>query len=278
MKFNPYFEVILAAIIWGTTGLFIKYLNLHPTVIAFFRAAVPIILLLLFFQIKKIRLFQGNNKLILIASFFNAVRMLLYFIGFTYTSIGNAVIILYTWPIFTTIFSIIFLKEKIKNINILLLLLAFIGITLTYINKEFSFADKDFIGMSAVLLSSMVFSLTVIIFKKELKKYSKSETVFYQNLIAAIIFLPFLFIIKPFPTTTQIAVSIFYAILIGLIGFGLFFSALKKIKASTASFLSYIEVISAVVLATIFFNERLEWNVAAGGLLIIGSAILLKKE
>ena len=48
----------------------------------------------------------------LIASSINAARMFLYFIGFTYASIANAVIVLYTWPIFATLLGLMFLKEK----------------------------------------------------------------------------------------------------------------------------------------------------------------------
>lgn len=113
MALNPYFEAILAGVIWGLSGLFVKYLHLPPTTVTFFRLAVPTFILLLFFIIKKIKLFHGNNKLILLASTLNAARVFLYTVGFTFASIGNAVIILYTWPVFTTIFSILFLKEKV---------------------------------------------------------------------------------------------------------------------------------------------------------------------
>ena len=144
-------------------------------------------------------------------------------------------------------------------------------------NKEINFANKDFLGMSAMLLSAIIYSSTIVIFKKESNNYSKFETIFYQNLVGAIIFLPFIFINQPFPTVPQISVALIYAILIGLIGFGLFFSALKQIKASTASFLSYTEVISAILFGTILFNEVLTWNIIVGGLLIISSTILIRK-
>lgn len=276
MRFNPYLEVTLAAIIWGSTGSFVKYLNLPPTTITFFRVAVPTIILGIFFLIKGTRLFHSKNKLILIASSLNAIRMFFYFVGFTFTSIGNAVIILYTWPIFATILSVLFLKERITKKNVVLLITAFLGIVLIYLNKEISFANEDFLGMSSMLLSAIIYSSTVVIFKKESNNYSRFETVFYQNLIGSIIFLPFIFLNQPFPTLSQISVATIYAILIGVIGFGLFFSALKQINASTASLLAYVEVISGIVLGIILFNEVLTWNIVVGGLLIISSAMLIR--
>lgn len=276
-KFNPYLEVIIAAIIWGSTGVFVKYLNLPPTTLTFFRMAVPAVFLSMFFSIKKIK-FNLNNKLMLFASSLNAFRMFFYFLGFTLTSIGNAVIMLYTWPIFATIFSLLFLKEKVKLRNLVLLAMAFVGIIIIYSNKELSFVNKDFIGMSAMLISAAIYAITIVIFKKESNKYSKFETIFYQNLVGAFIFLPFLFINQPFPTVTQSSVAITYAILIGLIAFSLFFSALKKIKASTASFLSYVEVISAMLFGIFLFNEVITLNLIIGGFLIITSTLLLKKN
>ena len=278
MTLNPYFEAIIAGIIWGFSGLFVKYLNLPPTTVTFFRLAVPTVILLLFFLFKKIKLFHGNNKLILLASTLNAARVYLYTIGFTFASIGNAIIILYTWPIFTTIFSILFLKEKVSKRTFVLLFIALIGTVLIYLNKEFSFSDNNFIGMTAMLLSAVIYALTVIIFKKESEKYSKYEIIFYQNIIGSIIFIPFIFINKPLPTLFQTSVGLVYGALIGLVGFIFFFSALKKIKASTVSFLSYFEVVSAIILSVIFFQEALTWNMVAGGLLIILATTLIKKE
>ena len=278
MALNPYLEAILAGIIWGLSGIFVKYLNLPPTTVTLFRLAVPTVIILLFLTIKKVKLFHGNNKLILLASTLNAGRVYLYTVGFTFASIGNAIIILYTWPIFTTIFSILFLKEKVSKRTFFLLFIALAGTILIYLNKEFSFSDKNFIGMTAMLLSAAIYALTVIIFKKESEKYSKYETIFYQNIIGSIIFIPFIFLNKPLPTLSQTSIGIVYGALIGLVGFVFFFSALKKLKVSTVSFLSYTEVVSAIILAIIFFKEALTWNMVVGGLLIILATTLIKKE
>lgn len=159
-----------------------------------------------------------------------------------------------------------------------LLFIALVGTALIYLNKEFSFSDTNFIGMTAMLLSAVIYALTVIIFKKESEKYSKYETIFYQNFIGSIIFIPFIFINKPLPTVSQTSIGIMYGALIGLVGFVFFFSALKKLKASTVSFLSYAEVVSAIILATLFFQEALTWNMVVGGLLIILATTLIKKD
>lgn len=278
MKSNPYLEIIIAAIIWGTSGIFVKTLNLPATTISFFRFFIPTLIIVVFFIIKGIQPFKKGNKLMLLASVLNAIRMWLYFVGYILVAINNAVIIVYTWPIFATIFSCLFLKEHISKRNSLLLVISFIGVCFMYFNKEISLSSKEFIGMTAILVSAMIYAITVIIFKKESEKYTKSEILFYQNLVGTIIFIPFIFINKPLPTFDQTSTAIIYATIIGVISFGLFFSGLKKIKASTASHLAYIEVISAIILGVILLKETLAWNTLVGGTLIVISTLLLTKE
>ncbi|MFH1275521.1 MAG: DMT family transporter [Candidatus Woesearchaeota archaeon] len=277
MKLNPYLAVIIAATLGATGGVFAKLLNLPSTSITFFRVIVPTLILIGYFSFKKINPFHGNYKLMFLSSGLNAIRMFLYFVAYLYTSIGNAVILLFTWPIFATIFGIIFLKEKVSLRTACLIGLAFVGIILMYINKEFSFGDKDFIGMAAMLISAILYSLTAIIFKKEIQNYSKTETIFYQNLIGAIVFLPFIFI-NPLPSLNQTMMASFYGFLVGIGAFTLFFFALKKLKMSHYSLFGYWEVIAALIFSFIFFNEVITWNVLFGGSLIIISGLLLRKD
>ena len=278
MRLNPYLAIILAATIGGSGGVFIKLLNLPATSITFFRVFIPVIFLLIYFGWKKIKLFQGNYKIMLFASGLNAIRMFLYMVAYLYTSIGNAVIILFTWPIFATIFSVIFLKEKVTKKTSLLIGMAFLGIVIMYANKEIGFGNNDFVGMGAMLLSAIIFAFTAIIFKRELKNYTRTETIFYQNLIGAIVFLPFIFINKPLPTITQTSVASFYGFFVGIIAFLLFFFALKKLKMSHYSLFTYWEVPAALIFGVIFFKEVITLNMIFGGLLIIIAGLLLRKE
>ena len=278
MKFNPYFEVIIAAIIWGTNGVFVKLLSLPSTTIAFFRLAIPTIILLIYFQLKKVKFFTAENKLLMFfASFLFGIKTILMMLGFQFSPLGTAVIVIYTWPIFATIFSAIILKEKIVKRNIYLLVLIFIGIIFIFFNQNISFENFEFLGLIFMLIAAILQALVIVVFKKQSDKNSKYETIFYQNVVGFLMFLPFIFFIKPIPTLLQTGIGIIYGTLIGLIGFIFFFSALKKIKASTASHLTYVEVVSAVIFGVIIFKELLTWNIMIGGLLIVTSIYLLKR-
>ena len=274
---NPYAEIILATFIWGTSGAIVKWIDLSAGQLAFFRSAMPTAILLVVFYWQGIKVFKGDYKLMIWASTLNAIRLFFYFTAYNLTSIGNAVILLYTWPIFGTILSYFYLGEPLHKRNIGLLMVAFGGIVLVALNKEISFSDQSFLGMLSMLVSAFIYASTVIIFKKESTRFSRNETLFYQNLVGAVVFLPFLFLENLWPTGAQMTMASLYGIWIGLMAFGLFISALGKIKASTASFLCYFEVLFAILFGIIFFQETLTWNMVFGGMMIIVASAFIKK-
>lgn len=278
LKLNPYLEVLLAVLIMGSSGVFVKMLHLTPLTLSFFRMGLPAILLFVYFSVQRVNLFRYSVRLMLLGSLLNAARIFLFIISYSYTSLSNAVIILYTWPVFATVFSMIFLGEKVATRNKVLLLLPITGIILMFINQPFSTENDDFIGMSAMLLSAIIYAMTIIVFKKESHKYSGFETVFFQNLVGALIFLPFFLQGDLSFSWQQCWMIFFFAVVIGIGAFGLFFSALKKINTSTVSFMTYLEVLIATLFGVLVFDEKLTWNILVGGSLIVISTLLLKKR
>lgn len=193
MKEKAYLAVLTGATIGGVGGLFIKAMSISATSIACIRMMVPCVLLGAWMSYTGVRFFRGNYKVMLGGSMINAVRMYLFLVAFIYTSIGNAIIVFYTWPIFGTLLGATLLKEHITRRQIALLGLAFVGIIIAYSNQDFSFDNQDFIGMSAALGSAFLYALSVIIFKTETQNYTRNEIVFYQNIVGALCSFPSLF-------------------------------------------------------------------------------------
>jgi len=272
---NPYLEVVLASVIWGTTGIFAKLLHLHPASFTFIRSFAAALFILAYFIIKKRRLNTKGNRLIYLTAFLNAPRILLYFFALSLTTVGNVVIIEYTYPVFITLFSSLYLKEKISMMQIFVLLLAFAGILVMYGSSTFSLSNRDFVGLTAVLGSTLIFVINSLIIKKVIHRHSRLEIVLYQNLIPACILLPFFLIVRPLPTPIQWTFASVHGVLIGVVAFALYFSALRKIDLSTASIITYLEVVSAIFFSVIFLKETLTWNIVVGGSLILLATILL---
>lgn len=277
MNKKAFFAVLISAIIAGSSGLFIKNVTIPATSIAAIRTGLPTLLMGLFLFFNGVKFFRGNYKLMLSGSVFNAIRMYFFFVAYIYTAISNAVIITFTWPIFATILSVIFLKEKVSNRNIALLLFSFLGIIIVFSNHTFSFENRDFIGMSAALATAITYAASIVIFKKGTANFSVPETIFYQNLVGMFVFFPFLLYHQPFPNIRAFQIISTYAILMGMISFSFFFYGLKRLQASTTSMLAYGEIISAFCFGFFFLGERLTWNMIIGGSIIVMTTILLRK-
>lgn len=275
---NPYLLAILAILILGSAGAFIKTMNLPPIALTFFRTAIPTVLLFGYFKlIVRAQLFRYSVKWLMVGSLLNAARLLLFIASYSYTSIVNAIVIFYTWPVFTVLYSRIWLKEPIPRRNQFLLFLPLVGIIIIFSDQQITTSERDLIGMSAMLLSSVLYAFTVLIFKRTSQEYTGFETVFFQNLVGGFIFLPFaLPYFNEIDLPTYGLISIF-SVSIGVLAFGMFFQALRKMRASTLSYLAYLEVVIASLYGLLLFDETVTVQFIIGAALIIVATLLFKK-
>jgi len=97
--------------------------------------------------------------------------------------------------------------------------------------------------------------------------------VLYQSLTAAVVLLPAALIADYTLTAAQFG---YLALLgVGLTGISgvIYISALRWVPATTAGILSYMEPVSAAVLAAVVLGERLTWGIAVGGAMIVGAGV-----
>jgi drug/metabolite transporter (DMT)-like permease len=267
----------LGALIAGVSGLMIKGMSIPATSIAWIRHAVPAIILVWWLTSRNVKLFSGSYKTMLVASVINAIRMYFFLTAYLYTTISNAVVISYTWPIFTTLMGAFFLKERLSLSRGALLMLSFGGILVIYSDGSLSFGDKDFIGMTASLISAVFYSVTVILFKSESLNYHRNHIIFFQNLVGAFVFLPFILLNRPVPTGLDWSIGLSYGLVIGIGLFSCFFYGLKYLKASTVSMISYLEIVSAIFFGVVFLGEVVTPQILVGGGLIVLSTALLRR-
>ncbi|MFK5973143.1 MAG: EamA family transporter [Flavobacteriaceae bacterium] len=270
------YGIVFGAIMAGASGVIIKNIDsLNATSIAWFRTVVPTVIVLIWMMVNRIRPFHGNYIKMTIGGLINTLRIYLYLIAFIYTSIGNAVILFYTWPILVGVLGFLFLGEKIDKYQSALLGLTFLGIILAYSDKAFSFENQDFLGMMAALGAAFFNAVTVVLFKSEVKNYRNFEMLFYQNFLGVFIFLPFFIWGFDDAKIGDMGLGSLYGLMAGIVVFGLFFYGLKYLKAATASTLMYIEVVGAIIYGYWFFGEVLSTNMILGGLLIMTGNFLL---
>ena len=267
--------VILAAALGASSGLYIKSLPFSSLALAGFRMGIPFLFFLPLMIRSQIALGPPRmKKRVLVASVLNAVRMLLYILAYKLTSIGNAVVLLYLWPLFALALNAVYRKEKLKFREVSLILLAISGVVLLNIQKGFSFSGDTMTGNLCMILSALLFSVTTLIFKEALKEHNEGEVVYFQNGLGAIVFLPFM-ILESIPAApADIALGLTYGFSVGVLAWAFFFLALKRLPIFQYSALSYIEVFFGVILGVSFMGEDLSLVKIAGILLVLGASVL----
>jgi len=277
MKNYAFYIVFFAALLSSTSGLFVKYMQIPATSMAWIRTATPALVIGLYFLISKRQIIRAKYMTMLSGSVINAFRMVFFFTTLIYTSISNAIIVFYTWPLFAVILSIIILKEKVSRQELIVLFLSFLGVLIVYMEHDFSFADKDFVGLTTGVITAFLYSCTIIFFKKGSDVYDPWETIFYQNIVGALFFLPFIITNAPVPSSLDWTLGIGHGVTIGLVMFFMFFYGLRHLPASRASMITYVEVIGGMLLGYFVLHEKITTSMVIGASIIMSGSIYLRQ-
>ncbi len=121
--------MLISTLAFACMNSTVKYLSEVSTYqIVFFRSLGSLFFTLGFLLKNKIPILGKNNKLLISRAIVGTTSMMLFFMSVKYLSIGTAVSIRYIAPIFTTIFAVILLKEKIKPLQWMFFFISLLGV------------------------------------------------------------------------------------------------------------------------------------------------------
>ena len=249
-----------------------KYLadEVHIFEIVFLRCALVVVILspFLFKQGKK-SLFtkQPKNQIYRVVT--NSIAILLFFYGLSISPLSLATVLNFTAPIFTVIFAIIFLKEKLTTHRLISLVLGFIGV-MCVLRPDLSLN----LGGLLVLLSSLVWASSLIF----IKKLTKTDSAVTISLYAGVGMMPATFA-AAYPYLEEINFVQFLFILFiavsGTTAQTLLNSALKRGELSFLLPLDFLRLIWSVLLGVALFGESTSVFLWLGGLFILVASTLI---
>ncbi len=249
-----------------------KYLadEVHIFEIVFLRCALVVVILSPFlFKEGKKSLFtkQPKNQIYRIVT--NSIAILLFFYGLSISPLSLATALNFTAPIFTVIFAVIFLKEKLTTHRLISLLLGFIGV-MCVLRPDLSLN----LGGLLVLLSSLVWASSLIF----IKKLTKTDSAVTISLYAGVGMMPATFV-AAYPYLEEINFVQFLFILFiavsGTTAQTLLNSALKRGELSFLLPLDFLRLIWSVLLGIALFGESTSVFLWLGGLFILSATTLI---
>ena len=272
----PVLSLILAASVFGLSGVFAKLLDMPATAIAGFRFAVPTVLLLLVYPDIRRFIQTGVNPKLLAASCCSAFRVGLWVLAFLYAPISKVVVILFTWPIFFALLANWILGETLSLKGWLLLLCALCGVIVFCLDPTGSDQENYYLGMALMFVVAIINAAVLIVFKKLSGQHSSKEILLYDNVVGALIYLPFILLVLPQLDATDIGLGILYGAVIGFLAYSLLFYALPKVKASVWGVISYLEVVTASIFGVLIFGELITWQMLLGAALILIPVMMIR--
>ena len=265
-------EIHFAVFLFGLTGLFGKLLMLPPMMIVLGRVFFScIFLFIILLTLKKdIKLKQGKHYLSLAAmGVILALHWSTFFYSIQVSTVAIGLLAFSTFPVFVTFLEPWFFKEKIEFKNIVTAVFTFFGVIL--IVPKFTLGNSITQGVLWGVISGFTYAILSILNRKYGEEYQSLVIAFYEQLVATIVLIPFLFIQKPAFELKDILLLILLGTVFTGISHSLFIEGLKKIKAQTAGILSSLEPVYGIVFAAFLLREIPTVREILGGVFILGS-------
>ena len=288
MKKLALLQIILAGILWGTSGVFVHYLapyGFTSLQMTFFRSTVSYVCMALYIFIHNKNLFKVSLKELLLfagsgISFFLTATC--YFYSMQATSISTAVVLMYTAPIFVMIYSVMFLNEKLTPKKTAAVLIMLMGCGL--VSGIIGGLRFDVMGILVGFMSGLAYSSYNILTKIQMKNNSNPISAilycFFFAVLAGAVFCG----IDKIPQSIAKAPHITLPLIVGMglltciSPYFLYTLALKKIPAGTATSLGIIEPMAATLFSVMIFNEPLSKASLCGIMLILGAVFMLAES
>ncbi len=264
--------MIISTLCFTIMQALVKYLpKFHSFQHIFFRSVIGWIFCIIVLVYQRTSLLGKNSSLLIFRGIIGSISMFSFFYILTNIPFGSAVAFKYLSPIFTAIFAVFLLREKIKSAQWLFFLISFAGIVLL---KGFDTRIGLF-DLSIGLISAISGGLLYIIIRKIGDDDEPLVILHYFMLVSAVCSG---IAVIPYWVTLNFKDCLWF-LLIGSVGFAaqLYFTSSIQQPGNQVSFLAiirYIEVLYALIIGYFFFNEVYNLQSFTGIFLIFTGLIL----
>ena len=275
-------SLILAMIIFGTIGIFRKYIPLSSGIVAWVRGVLGVAFLLIFIKMKKINMdwnsIRAHLKILLISGGLIGMIWVLLFESYRYTSVAVATLCYYMAPIFVMTVSPFVLKEKMTVKKAVCVFVALLG--MVFVSGVLDGGISDLSELKGILfgLGAAAFYATVIMMNQKLKKVPTYDKTIMQLGTAAVILIPYILLVEDLATVTLTPLIIIMLIIVGVvhtgIAYALYFGSMNELRAQTVALFGYIDPIVAIILSALFLKEPMTVYSAIGAVLVLGATMI----
>lgn len=283
MKYIGVTFILTAAVLWGMTGGVADILmdkGWSPGVISFYRGAVGLVCVFIWFIIKPRQHMPRTYSLVLWAALAGvgvAGNFTLYFLSIESSSIAVAATLMYTAPVFVLLASFFLRIERSSWLKWGCIVSVLIGIVLLTGAYSSSGASVNLTGALTGLGSGLSYALFIFAFKKAAAEGSAPTTLTISFIVFSILLFFYMDIQEAASVLTSEDLPLF--IVLGLIGAGISFVlyvyGIKRTAPTTASIVAMVEPVTASIFGVLILSDSLSLIQGAGMVIILMTITLL---
>lgn len=275
-------NLILSMFIFGTIGIFRRYIPLPSSLLAMTRGAIGVVFLLIFmmFRKEKVNLKEIKDKILLLCISGVAIgfNWILLFEAYNYTTVATATLCYYMAPVFVIIASPFLFKEKLTLKKIICVIVALAGMVLVSGVIETGFSGISELKGVLLGVSAAALYASVVLMNKKTAGVPAYPKTAIQLGSAAIVLLPYTILTENLAELTFEPLTIIMLIVVGVVHTGityaLYFGSMDNLKAQTVAIFSYIDPVVAIILSALILNEEMSVFGVVGAVMVLGSTMM----
>lgn len=275
-------SLILSMFIFGTIGIFRRYIPLPSSLLAMTRGAIGVVFLLIFMMFKKekVNFKEIKDKILILCISGVAIgfNWILLFEAYNYTTVATATLCYYMAPVFVIIASPFLFKEKLTFKKIICVIVALAGMVLVSGVIETGFSGISELKGVLLGVSAAALYASVVLMNKKTAGVPAYPKTAIQLGSAAIVLLPYTILTENLAELTFEPLTIIMLIVVGVVHTGityaLYFGSMDNLKAQTVAIFSYIDPVVAIILSALILNEEMSIFGVIGAVLVLGSTLI----
>lgn len=270
-------SLLAAMTIFGTVGIFVRYIPLPAATVAFFRGVLGflfiLILMLLTGKKPDFSAMKSNFWILLVSGGAMGLNWVLLFESYRHTTVAVATICYYLAPVFLVLVSPL-LGEKLTGRKLILSGVALVG--MVFVSGVLEGGISGDKGIAFAVGAAALYT-TVMFLNKKLGPISAYDKTVVQLAAAVVVILPYCLFAGGFGMGQMVGRDYALLAVVGIVHTGLaywlYFGALGQLPSQSVALFSYIDPVIAIVLSALWLGEPMHWQEILGAVLILGSAL-----
>lgn len=273
---------VFSMLIFGTIGVFRRYIPLPSAFLAFTRGIFGglCILLLMRFRKKGGRevLARRDLLMLVVSGALIGFNWMLLFEAYNHTTVAVATLCYYMAPTIVILLSPIIFRERLTVKKAVCAAVAVAGMVLVSgVPGESGAPEVSVPGILLGLGAAAIYA-AVMIMNKKIKGVDTWQKTSVQLLSAGLAMVPYLLLTGGFSTEGFSVSAAVLLLVVGIvhtgIAYALYFGSMDGLRVQTVAILSYIDPVSALLFSAFLLREPLSPLNILGAVMIIGSALV----